>query len=104
MPSRRRQRGHIRSLPSVSFQAIVYAGTDPLTGKERYLRETAATYGAAEQALTRLQGQVDEDRHPKTAITVRQGRCCIVRSRVAATVDPGWSDRQGQLVEGGQDL
>jgi hypothetical protein len=32
------------------------------------------------------------------------GRCCIVRSRVAATVDPGWSDRQGQLVEGGQDL
>jgi hypothetical protein len=30
-------------------------------------------------------------------------RCCIVRSRVAATVDPGWSDRQGQLVEGGQD-
>ena len=72
MPSRRRQRGHIRSLPSGSFQAIVYSGTDPLTGKERYLRETAATYGAAEQALTRLQGQVDEDRHPKTAITVRQ--------------------------------
>ena len=30
-------------------------------------------------------------------------RCCIVRSRVAATVDSGWSDRQGQLVEGGQD-
>ena len=72
MPSRRRQRGHIRTLPSGNFQAIVYAGTDPLAGKERYLRETAATYGAAEQALTRLQGQVDEDRHPKTAITVRQ--------------------------------
>lgn len=72
MPSRRRQRGHIRTLPSGSFQVIVYAGTDPLTGKERYLRETAPTYGAAEQALTRLQGQVDEDRHPKTAITVRQ--------------------------------
>jgi hypothetical protein len=51
MPSRRRQRGHIRTLPSGSYQAIVYAGTDPLTGKERYLRETAATYGAAEQAL-----------------------------------------------------
>ena len=72
MPSRRRQRGHIRTLPSGSFQAIVYAGTDPLTGKERYLRETATTYDGAEQALTRLQGQVDEDRHPKTAITVRQ--------------------------------
>jgi integrase len=72
MPSRRRQRGHIRTLPSGSFQAIVYAGTDPLTGKERYLRETAATYPGAEKALTRLQGQVDEDRHPKSAITVRQ--------------------------------
>jgi integrase len=72
MPSRRRQRGHIRTLPSGSFQAIVYVGTDPLTGKERYLRETAATYPGAEKALTRLQRQVDEDRHPKSAITVRQ--------------------------------
>ncbi|MGH3754878.1 MAG: tyrosine-type recombinase/integrase [Pseudonocardiaceae bacterium] len=73
MPSRRHHhRGHIRTLPSGSFQAIVYAGTDPLTGKERYLRETAATYAGAEKALTRLQGQVDEDRHPKSAITMRQ--------------------------------
>lgn len=69
-PRRRRPRGHIRELPSGSFQAIVYAGTDPLTGKERYLRETAATYGDAEVTLTRLQGQVDEDRHPKSAITL----------------------------------
>ncbi len=40
---RRRARGHIRELPSGSFQAIVYAGKDPLTGKERYERETAKT-------------------------------------------------------------
>jgi hypothetical protein len=39
--------------------------------------------------------------HDDTYEAVR--RCCIVRSRVAATVDSGWSDRQGQLVEGGQD-
>ncbi|MGH3981904.1 MAG: tyrosine-type recombinase/integrase, partial [Pseudonocardiaceae bacterium] len=71
-PRRRRPRGHIRTLPSGSFQAIVYAGIDPLTGKERYLRETAATYDAAAVALTRLQGQVDEGRHPKSAITVGQ--------------------------------
>jgi hypothetical protein len=44
----------------------------PLTGRDRRLRETAKTYGAAEVALTRLQGQVDEDRHPKTDITVGQ--------------------------------
>jgi integrase len=73
MPQRRRRaRGHIRPLPSGSFQAIVYAGTDPLTGKERYERKTAMTYAAAEIELTRMQAQVDEDRHPKSDLTVRQ--------------------------------
>jgi integrase len=69
---RRRPRGYIEELPSDSFRAVVYAGVDPLTRKLRYLREPAKTYGAAEVALTKLQRQVDEDRHPKTAITVRQ--------------------------------
>jgi integrase len=50
----------------------VYAGIDPLTGKRRYLVETAASEKSANVALTKLQRQVDEDRHPKTAITVRQ--------------------------------
>ncbi len=50
----------------------MYAGVDPLTGKQRQLRESAKTYEAAEIALTKLQRQVDEDKHPKTAITVRQ--------------------------------
>src|SRR6266536_81780 len=67
---RRRPRGHIEELPSGSFRAVVSAGSDPLTGRERRLRETAKTYGAAEVALTRLQAQVDEDRHPKADITV----------------------------------
>jgi integrase len=71
-PRRRRPRGHVRRLPSGSYQAIVYAGTDPITGEERRLRETSPTYGEAEQALTRLQSQVDEDRHPKSGITVGQ--------------------------------
>src|SRR2546430_16924151 len=70
MPARRRPRGHIRELPSGSFQAIVYAGVGPLTGKERYLRETSRTYDQAEASLTRLQAQVDEDRHPKPGITI----------------------------------
>lgn len=60
------------AISSGSWRAVVYAGTDPLTGKARYLRETAKTHAAAEVALTRLQRQVDEDQHPKTAITVRQ--------------------------------
>jgi hypothetical protein len=55
---------------------MVYAGTDPLTGKQRYLRETCATYDEAELALTRLQSRVDEDRHPKSGIR-RPGRAPV---------------------------
>jgi hypothetical protein len=50
----------------------VYAGTDPLTGQVRQLKETAKTYAEAEMHLTRLQRQVDEEAHPKTSLTVGQ--------------------------------
>jgi integrase len=63
----------IEELPSGSFRARVYAGADPLTGKARYLRETHQTRDAAKAALSRLQSQVDEDRHPRRGdLTVRQ--------------------------------
>jgi integrase len=71
-PRRRRTRGYIETLPSGSFRAVVYAGADPLTGKPRYVRETVKSHSEAEKALTRLQGQVDEDRHPRGDVTVRQ--------------------------------
>ena len=71
-PRKRRSRGYIEELPSGSIRAVVYAGTDPLTGKPRYVRETTNSRAAAEVALTKLQRQVDEDQHPKTAVTVRQ--------------------------------
>ncbi len=71
-PRSRRARGHIETLPSGSFRAVVYSGADPLTNKPRYVRETHKTHAAAEKALARLQGQVDEDRHPRGDITVRQ--------------------------------
>lgn len=71
-PRKHRPRGLIEELPSGSFRARVYAGVDPLTRKTRYLRETHKTYAAAEMALTRLQSQVDEDRHPRGDLTVRQ--------------------------------
>jgi integrase len=51
-PRRRRSRGHIRELPSGSFQAMVYAGIDPLTGEERRLRDAAPTYDEAQVLLT----------------------------------------------------
>ena len=91
----RRPRGHIRELPSGSFQVIVYAGTDPLTKKSRYLRETLKTYGAAEVALTRLQGQVDQNRQPKTDITLGQA---ISRWLEIAKLEDTTRDRYEDLV------
>jgi hypothetical protein len=71
-PRKRRQRGHIGQLPSGAYRVRVYAGSDPLTGRQRQLCETVSTYAEAENALTRLQRQVDEDIHPKSDITMRQ--------------------------------
>jgi len=71
-PRKRRTRGFIEQLPSGSYRAVVYAGTDPLTGRPRYVRETVKTREEAKKAVTRLQGQVDEDKQPKSNITVRQ--------------------------------
>src|SRR4029453_15826591 len=62
-------RGHVRKRRA-SYQGIVYAGIDPVTKRQRYLRETAHTHKEAERALTRLLSQVDEQRTPNTSATV----------------------------------
>jgi hypothetical protein len=71
-PRTRRQRGHIEQLPSGSYRAVVFAGTDPLTGRPHYVRETVKTYDEAKKAAVKLQRQVDEDQQPKSKITVKQ--------------------------------
>jgi integrase len=48
----------------------VYAGVDPLTGKEHYLRETAGTSAEADKVRTRVLSQVDERRHPRSQATL----------------------------------
>ncbi len=96
MPPRpRRPRGHIEELPSGRFRAIVYAGIDPLTGRQRYLKETAGSYGDAENALTRLQSRVHENRHPRTAITVGQA---ITRWLDVAKLEDTTRDRYEDLI------
>ena len=42
--------GHIERLPSGSFRAEVYLGTDPLTGRRLRLRETRKDETAAQIA------------------------------------------------------
>ena len=71
--TRRRTRGYIEDRPERvkgCFRAVVYAGTDPLTGKPRYLRKSADTHALAEVELTKLLTSVDEKKHPKSAVTV----------------------------------
>ena len=46
--------GYIQRLPSGAFRVSVYAGTDPVTGKQRRLRETCPDETSAAIALGRL--------------------------------------------------
>jgi integrase len=64
--------GHIEQLPSGSWRAKVYAGTDPLTGREIRLRRTCKTERAAQIELGKLLEQADAGRRPETDATVAQ--------------------------------
>jgi integrase len=48
----------------------VYAGRDPLTKKDLYLHEQAATAEEAEKIRTRLLHEVDEQRRPKSQVAL----------------------------------
>jgi integrase len=65
-------RGHIQRLPSGSFRVKVYAGTDPVTGKERLLRQTCPDEAAAHAALGRLLAEADGGRFPDRQATLGQ--------------------------------
>jgi len=64
-------RGHIEQLPSGSFRVHVYAGTDPVTGRPRRLRETCPDEAAAAATLGRLLTEADGGRFPNRAATRR---------------------------------
>ena len=75
-PGDRRRRGSVR-VRGNALQVRVYAGQDPLTGRDRYLTESvkgvdAAARKRAEKVMTRLQAEVDKQRTPETAIPLRQ--------------------------------
>lgn len=71
-----RERGEIEALASGSLRVKVYAGIDPLSGKRHYLTQTIPAgpraLAEARKARTRLIGQVDEQRNPRTRATVDQ--------------------------------
>ena len=64
--------GYIQQLPSGAFRVSVYAGTDPLTGRQIRLRRTCKTERAAQIELGRLLEQAAAGRQPETDATVAQ--------------------------------
>lgn len=64
--------GHIEQLPSGSWRVKVYAGKDPLTGREIRFRQTCKTQVAAQIELGKLLEQVTAGRQPESGATVAQ--------------------------------
>jgi integrase len=64
--------GYIQQLPSGAFRVSVYAGTDPLTGRQIRLRRTCKTERAAQIELGRLIEQAAAGRQPEADATVAQ--------------------------------
>jgi hypothetical protein len=62
--------GYIQQLPSGAFRVSVYAGTDPLTGRQIRLRRTCKTERAAEIELGKLLEQAADGRRPDSRVTV----------------------------------
>ena len=90
--ARRRTRGAVDLLPSGTYRVRVYAGLDPLTCKRHYLIETADTAKEAERVRTRLLGQVDEKRSPRSKATVSQ-----LLDRYLEVVELERTTRQGYI-------
>ena len=63
-------RGHVEQLPSGSFRAVVYAGVDPLTRRQVYLKATARTEKQAQVELGKLLGKASDGRQPESDATV----------------------------------
>jgi integrase len=59
-------------LPSGSYRVIVYAGTDPLTGRRLRFRQTVKTEEQAHILLGKMLEQVAEGKQPETGVTVAE--------------------------------
>jgi hypothetical protein len=73
-------KGHIQQLPSGSFRVKVYAGTDPVTGKERLLRQTCPDEASAHAALGRMLVEADGGRFP-TGMRLSASASCRAAAR-----------------------
>jgi integrase len=85
--------GYIQLLPSGSFRVSVYAGTDPLTGRQIRLRKTCKTERAAQIELGKLLEQAEAGRQPETNAIVAE-----LMDRYAEVADWDLSTRKANEV------
>jgi hypothetical protein len=75
-PIRRVARGSISRMAGGSLRVRVYAGQDPITGRQRWLSQNIAAGPAeleqAEATCRRLVSRVRERRHPRVDVTVAE--------------------------------
>jgi integrase len=64
-------KGYVERLPSGSFRIRVYAGVDPLTGKEVYLKETVKRAEDVEPTKQRLLASAEAGKRPESVATVQ---------------------------------
>ena len=64
-----RPQGHIRQRGR-SYQVLVYAGIDPVTGRPRRLTASTTNEKDAERILRRLLSEVDQQTHARTSATL----------------------------------
>ena len=85
-------KGHIEHLPSGSFRVHVYAGTDPVTGKARRLKETCPDEASAAAALGKLLAQAQSQQAPVRDAThmTRSGALCCGQGRAPQARQELW--------------
>lgn len=84
-----RPRPH-RAASQRSFRVSAYAGTDPVTGKPRRLKQTCPDEAAAAAALGKLLGQADGDRFPDREATLGQALAQARQGPVLAFGPAAW--------------
>lgn len=69
-PPKRRQQGMIRRRGK-SFQVVVYAGRDPVSGRKIYLRGSSTDEAEAKRILKKFTAQIAAQRHATTRASLR---------------------------------
>jgi hypothetical protein len=88
---RGRERGHIRKRGN-SYQVLMYAGVDPITGKETRLVESASDPNGADRILDRMRAEVAKRKRARTRVTLRY----CERAGLVAGATRGYSTERGQ--------